>query len=98
MNAPSAAPAPSRNWPARSASAPAAAVAATAHRDQPVFPARPHVRQLAIAHCETVRDYISREILEDILESEEEHIDFLEIQLDLISSEGLQNWLQSQAH
>jgi bacterioferritin len=59
--------------------------------------ARPPLQE-AIAHCETVRDYISREILEDILESEEEHIDFLETQLDLISREGLQNWLQSQAH
>jgi len=58
--------------------------------------ARPPLQD-AIAYCETVRDYISREILEDILESEEEHIDFLETQLELISREGLQNWLQSQA-
>ena len=58
--------------------------------------ARPPLQE-AIAHCETVRDYISREILEEILESEEEHIDFLETQLELIKQEGLQNWLQSQA-
>jgi bacterioferritin len=58
--------------------------------------ARPALQE-AIACCETVKDYISREILEDILESEEEHIDFLETQLDLIGNEGLQNWLQSQA-
>jgi len=58
--------------------------------------ARP-VLQEAIAHCETVKDYISREIFEDILESEEEHIDWLETQLDLIGQMGLQNWLQSQA-
>jgi bacterioferritin len=58
--------------------------------------ARP-VLQEAIAHCETVKDYISREILEDILESEEEHIDFLETQLGLITEVGLQNWLQSQS-
>ena len=38
----------------------------------------------AIAHCETVGDYVSRELFEDILESEEEHIDFLETQLELI--------------
>jgi bacterioferritin len=58
--------------------------------------ARP-VLQEAIAHCESVRDYISREILEDILEGEEDHIDWLETQLQLIDSEGVQNWLQSQA-
>lgn len=50
----------------------------------------------AIAHCETVRDYISRELFEDILESEEEHIDFLETQLDLIEKVGIQNYIQSQ--
>jgi bacterioferritin len=58
--------------------------------------ARP-VLQEAIAHCEQVRDYISRELLEDILESEEEHIDWLETQLSLIDQMGLQNWLQSGA-
>ena len=50
----------------------------------------------AIAHCETVRDYISRELFEDILESEEEHIDFLETQLELIEKVGIQNYVQSQ--
>ena len=50
----------------------------------------------AIAYCETVRDYVSREILEDILESEEEHIDFLETQLQLIERVGIQNYTQSQ--
>ncbi len=53
--------------------------------------------QEGIAHCESVRDYISREILEDILESEEQHIDWLETQLGLLDKEGLQNWLQSQS-
>ena len=50
----------------------------------------------AIAHSEKVGDYVSRELLEDILESEEEHIDFLETQLDLVSRVGLENYCQSQ--
>jgi len=50
----------------------------------------------AIAHCEKVGDYISRELFEDILESEEEHIDFLETQIELIAKVGLANYLQSQ--
>ena len=45
----------------------------------------------AIAHCETVGDYVSRELFEDILESEEEHIDWLETQLELIGKVGLEN-------
>jgi len=48
-----------------------------------------------IAHCESVGDYISRELLEDILESEEEHIDWLETQLSLVKQLGLPNYLQS---
>ena len=51
----------------------------------------------AITHCETVKDYISRELIEDILESEEEHIDFLETQQDLIRSMGIQNYIQLQS-
>jgi len=50
----------------------------------------------AIGYCESVGDYVSRELLEDILESEEEHIDWLETRLGLIKSVGLQNFLQSQ--
>ncbi|MAL02902.1 MAG: bacterioferritin [Arenimonas sp.] len=48
-----------------------------------------------IAHCESVGDYISRKVLADILESEEEHIDWLETQLELMGRVGEQNYLQS---
>ena len=49
----------------------------------------------AIAHCESVSDYVSRELFEGILESEEEHLDWLETQLELIDRVGLQNYQQS---
>ncbi|MDP5210288.1 MULTISPECIES: bacterioferritin [unclassified Microbulbifer] len=55
----------------------------------------PDLRE-AIAYCESVRDYVSRELLEKILESEEEHVDWLETQLELIDKVGIQNYLQSQ--
>jgi bacterioferritin len=50
----------------------------------------------AIEHCESVGDYVTRELFVKIQKSEEEHIDFLETQLQLIEKVGLQNYLQSQ--
>ena len=49
----------------------------------------------AIAYCESIRDYISRELFETVLASEEEHVDWLEQQLELIEKVGLNNYLQS---
>lgn len=48
----------------------------------------------AIAHCEEVRDYVSRELFVDILASEEEHVDLIEQQLEMIERMGIQNYVQ----
>ncbi|AXB76148.1 bacterioferritin [Novosphingobium sp. P6W] len=53
--------------------------------------------QDAIAHAESVRDFVSREIFARILESEEEHVDFLEKQFDMIERMGIQNYCQLQS-
>ena len=50
----------------------------------------------AIAYCESVKDYVSREIMVRILESEEEHVDHLETQLSLIAKIGEERYMQSQ--
>jgi bacterioferritin len=51
----------------------------------------------AIEHSESVRDYVSRDLFAGILESEEEHVDFLETQFDMIERMGLQNYVQLQS-
>lgn len=51
----------------------------------------------AILHCESVNDYTSRELFRTILDSEEEHIDWLETQLEMISQMGIQNYIQLQS-
>jgi bacterioferritin len=51
----------------------------------------------AIAHCETVRDYVSRDLFAYILENEEEHVDTIEMQFEMIARMGLQNYIQLQS-
>jgi len=54
------------------------------------------VLRAAIAHCENVQDYVTRDLLEEILEYEEEHVDWIETQQYLIKNSGIENYLQSQ--
>jgi bacterioferritin len=52
--------------------------------------------KMAITHCEDMKDFVSRELFTDILESEEEHIDWLQTQLRLVEQMGIQNFVQLQ--
>jgi bacterioferritin len=58
--------------------------------------AMPALRE-AIAHCESVRDFVSRDLFSEILEGEEDHVDFIETQLDLIPKIGIENYIQLQS-
>lgn len=50
----------------------------------------------AVAYCESCKDYVSRDLLDDLMKETEEHIDYLETQIELVGKVGLQNYLQSQ--
>ena len=58
--------------------------------------ALPALRE-GIAHCETVRDFVTRDLFSKILEAEEDHVVFIETQLDLISKIGIENYIQLQS-
>jgi bacterioferritin len=51
----------------------------------------------AIAHCESVRDFVSRDMLSDMLEGEEDQVDFIETQIELIDRIGIENYIQLQS-
>jgi bacterioferritin len=51
----------------------------------------------AIVHCESVRDFVTRDLLSDILDAEEEHVDFIETQTGLIAKMGIENYVQLQS-
>jgi bacterioferritin len=66
------------------------------HGDLQLERASQSTLKTAIAHCESVQDFVSRELLVSILDDTEEHIDYCETQIELIVKVGLQNYLQSQ--
>jgi bacterioferritin len=60
------------------------------------YEALPPLRE-AIAHCESVRDFVSRDLFAAILASEEEHVDTLETQFEMIARMGMENYIQLQS-
>ena len=58
--------------------------------------ALPALRE-GIAHCESVRDFVTRDLFSEILEAEEDHVDFLETQIELIKKIGIENYIQLQS-
>jgi bacterioferritin len=58
--------------------------------------AMPALRE-GIAYCESMRDFVTRDLFSEILEAEEEHVDFIETQLDLIPKIGIENYIQLQS-
>jgi len=50
-----------------------------------------------IAHCETVRDFVTRDMLSEMLEGEEDQVDFIETQVELINRVGIENYIQLQS-
>ena len=56
----------------------------------------PDLRE-AIAHCESIRDFVTRELFVEILDNEEDHVDFIETQIGLIDKMGLENYIQLQS-
>jgi bacterioferritin len=65
--------------------------------DLPLEPAALARLREAIAHCESVRDFVSRDLFAHILDGEEEHVDFIETQLGLIDRIGIENYIQLQS-
>ncbi|HEY1983474.1 MAG TPA: bacterioferritin [Xanthobacteraceae bacterium] len=63
------------------------------HLEQNALP----VLREGIIHCEIVRDFVTRNLFSEILEAEEDHVDFVETQLDLISKIGIENYIQLQS-